>query len=237
VATTYNTRLCALSSFYKYAMRMQWLPCNPIDMVERRPRQDYAHVRPLLYVEVKEKLRQIDRSKLMGLRDYAILSCALQTGRRVGEIAAMRCGHLEVQGERLHVVFPRCKGGKEMHDLLPPAATKAVLTWLRTYYGCDLSELEPDKPVWVGLAHNKPREYRLSSRAMQVMCGRRLGTTKFHSLRHTFAHAMEDLGAKLSEIGARLGHNNLAVTSIYLLALRSAENPHGEQLGTLLGIE
>jgi len=40
--------------------------CNPIDMVERRPRQDYAHVRPLLYIEVKEKLRLIDRSKLLG---------------------------------------------------------------------------------------------------------------------------------------------------------------------------
>ena len=59
----------------------------------------------------------------------------------------------------------------------------------------------------------------------------------FHGLRHTFAHSMEDAGAKLSEIQQRLGHSNAATTSRYLSALRSDENPHGEQLAGMFGIE
>ena len=46
-----------------------------------------------------------------------------------------------------------------------------------------------------------------------------------HALRHTFAKAMEDSGAKVSKIQARLGHSILATMGRYLAALINRNLP------------
>jgi integrase len=51
-----------------------------------------------------------------------------------------------------------------------------------------------------------------------------------------FARAMEDAGAKVSEIQARLGHASLATTGRYLAALTSSENPYAASLEELYGV-
>lgn len=91
--------------------------------------------------------------------------------------------------------------------------------------------------MWVSLARNGTQGQPLSTRAIGLMCEARLGTSKVHTLRHTFAHAMEEAGAKVSDIQARLGHANLATTGRYLAALRAAENPQSEALETLFGVK
>jgi integrase len=48
---------------------------------------------------------------------------------------------------------------------------------------------------------------------------------------------MEQIGAPVSEIQARLGHKSLATTGRYLASLKRAENRHGDQLAALFGIE
>jgi integrase len=45
----------------------------------------------------------------------------------------------------------------------------------------------------------------LSIRSIANICERWLGVSTVHSLRHTFARGMEDAGAKVSDIQARLG--------------------------------
>jgi site-specific recombinase XerD len=62
-------------------------------------------------------------------------------------------------------------------------------------------------------------------------------TTKVHTLRHTFARAMEEAGARVTEIQQRLGHNDLSTTGRYLEALASAKNSHGEAVAEALGVE
>ena len=85
---TYNQRLAILSSFYGYARRQGLLTGeNPIGRVERRPVHLYGDASALAYKEVKNNLAAIDRSQPVGKRDYALLSVALQTGRRLSELA------------------------------------------------------------------------------------------------------------------------------------------------------
>jgi site-specific recombinase XerD len=48
---------------------------------------------------------------------------------------------------------------------------------------------------------------------------------------------MEDAGAKVSDIQAKLGHTNLATTGKYLTALKKSENHHSEALAKLFGLE
>ena len=87
------------------------------------------------------------------------------------------------------------------------------------------------------LATNGTRGKRLSTRSIEQICQERLGTGKAHVLRHSFARALEDAGAKMSEIQARLGHESLATTGRYLAALRADENPHADALAALFGLD
>jgi integrase len=235
---THNQRLAVLSSFYTYARRRGLLAIdNPIERVDRRPVQGYAGARPLPYLEIRARLAVIDRLTLAGKRDYALLAVALQTGRRVSELAGVRLGDMSSSGDVLTVTWRRCKGGKTMRDTLPAAVSAAALGYVRELYGAGWAALPEETAVWVSFARNGSRGKALGIQSIADICERRLGTSKVHALRHTFARAMEDAGAKVSEIQARLGHDSLATTGRYLAALRSGENPHATQVAALFGID
>lgn len=235
---THNQRLAVLSSFYTYARRRGLLALdNPIERVDRRPVQGYAGARPLPYLKVRARLAAIDRTTLVGKRDYALLAVALQTGRRVSELAGVRIGDMSLSGDILTVIWRRCKGGKTMFDVLPDAVSRAAVDYLVALYGGRWAIHPDDTAVWVSLARNQSRGQALGIQSVADICARRLGTSKVHALRHTFARAMEDAGAKVSEIQARLGHDSLATTGRYLAALRSGENPHATRVAALFGLD
>ncbi len=116
---TYNQRLAIISSFYSYALKHALLPANPIGRVDRRPVQSYGAAQALDYAELRRRLALIDRTTARGLRDYALLAVALQTGRRLSELAALRWSALQLRGDKLTIRWQRTKGGKQMQDLLP----------------------------------------------------------------------------------------------------------------------
>jgi site-specific recombinase XerD len=235
-AATYNQRLAIVSSFYTYAIRRQLLHVNPIMCVERRCVQPYAHSRALSYDEVQRCLTRIDRTTPFGARDYALLLIAVQTGRRLSELANLCLGDLRIDGGVVTVTWRRCKGGKTFADRLVPVIGQSLLQWLEQVYGPTVSVWPMDAPVWVSLARNGTRGQPLSQRGIERICDRRLGIGSAHVLRHTFAQLMEDAGAKVSEIQARLGHASLATTGQYLAALKRANNPHATVMISLLGL-
>jgi len=94
----------------------------------------------------------------------------------------------------------------------------------------------PEWPLWVSLAHNGTAGHPLTARAIAHLCEKRLGTSKVHALRHTFARALEDAGAKVSEIQAALGHADLGTTGRYLARLHQGENRHLARLSGLYGL-
>ncbi len=233
---TYNQRLSILSSFYRYAMlhAPALVKNNPITLVPRRSTQEYASARALDAEQVRAKLNAIARHTPAGARDYALLCVALTTGRRVSELAGLRRSHIELVGQRLLVRFPRCKGGKAMSDLLSAEVSSAVLSWLSlAFEGMD--HMAPEAPLWRSLSPHG-RGQALTIQSISRICERWLGTSKVHATRHTFAHSMERAGAKISDIAARLGHSNPAVTGRYLAALHSEENLFADQLAGQFGI-
>jgi site-specific recombinase XerD len=295
--TTANLRLAAISSFYRYALRHDFIRGgNPVERVERQAVQAYAAARPLAYDELRERLAVIDLSTPAGLRDYALLLLGLHTGRRVSELAGLRREHIIIRANRVEITWVRCKGGKTMRDELPRKgmqglAAEALVAWVMRLYGED-GETEPlltsemfntmhqhsgqadtsrarpspsggrseqallstspagalgiaaagwvrqERPVWISLAkRNGTYGHPLSIRAIALINEQRLGASKVHTLRHTFARGLEDAGAKVSEIQARLGHADLGTTGRYLAQLHAGENPHLARLSHLYGLE
>jgi len=234
---TYNQRLAILSSFYTFARKRGYLHTeNPITLVERRPVQEYASANPLDPATVRQRMKAIDRADLAGKRDYALIGVLLHTGRRLAEVAALHWGSVQTAEPHITLTFARTKGGKVMHDTLPIQVGRALLAWLHAFYGPQLGDLALNTSLWVSLSPNS-RGRALSKQAIGVICAQRIGTSKVHTLRHTFARTMEDAGAKVSEIQARLGHASLATTGRYLAALKRAENRHAEELARMFGFD
>jgi site-specific recombinase XerD len=234
---TFNQRLAILSSFYAFARKRGLITGeNPIALVDRRTVHEYAQAHPIDPADLKRRVQQIDRTTLAGARDYALLAILSQTGRRLAEVAALRWADLHVADNRVTLTVQRAKGGKVMRDKLNAAISRALMTWLHQYYGHEIGDLASDAPIWISLArnsHGKP----LSTRSISTICKERLGVSKVHALRHTFAHVMEDAGAKVSDIQAHLGHASLATTGRYLAALRRAENIHADEIARRMGFD
>ena len=238
-SATFNQRLAILSSFYTYAIKQEVLDKDPMDLAERRPPNTRDAAQPMDDTEIAQAFTSIDRGTLEGLRDYALLSLAVTTGRRSRELAALTWSDIRLTGkgksENMLITWQRCKGNKQMRDEIEPRTKTALLAYLRALYGADLRKLTSDAPIFVSLSRNNYRG-ALSIQAVSDICLKRLGTSKVHTTRHTFAVTMERAGASLSDVGAKLGHASLKTTSGYMKRLHSAENPHAAKLGEMFGI-
>lgn len=247
-ASTSNLRLAALSSFYVYALSQGLLRgANPIARVERRRVQAYAGATAIARETIPDLLGAIDMTTPAGKRDTALLLIALHTGRRLSELAGLRRGEVVARKGHVELIWRRVKGGLVRRDELPlrgkaALAGQILLDWLAWLTADQQPEdaavapYRPEQPVWISLARNSTYGQPLSIRSIATICEQRLGTSKVHALRHTFARALEDAGAKVSDIQARLGHASLDTTGRYLAALHQGVNPHLGKLAALYGL-
>ena len=235
-ATTFNQRRSILSSFYKYAITYEVLQYNPLERVKRQKTGKKDAARPLSSSTIKAGLARIDRRVPEGLRDYALLSVALATGRRVSELAGLRYKHLHKDGDTCVLDFDRLKGKKTATNRLEAKTTRALYTYLEAAYPGQLLTLAGDAPVWVSFS-DRNKGQALGTRTISAICERYLGTSKTHAPRHTLAVTMHHKGAKITDISRALGHSNVSITSDYLEEHLSYENPLAAALEEEFGIE
>jgi len=236
---TYNQRLAILSSFYSYLNEQARLQSstypNPIEAIEKPKVQAYAEAAPLDAGEVFDRLLAIDRSTLVGKRDYALLAIGLQTGRRANELVSLHMEHVKIAGQKITLHFDHCKGGKKKRDTLDKDTAAVFLDYLHAAYGADLYQVERTAPVWKSFSRQNKGQ-GISIHTLIDICEKHLGSSKTHALRHTFSVEMLEAGAPITELQDRLGHENVATTSLYAKRVRSAENPYSTKLSARFGI-
>lgn len=241
--STFNQRLAIVSSFYEYARRKQMLAGeNPLDMVQRAKVEDYGTAEALEHEDVRAILEKIKRTTLVGKRDYALLSLTLFTGRRVSEIANLHWGNLTIKaantkrGELVKVHFTRIKGGETASNDLDAGTSAALLEYIHALYGSELGTLPHNAPLWISFSNNSTKGQPIGIKALESICKKRCGSSKFHILRHSFAVGAEEAGATASDIQALLGHKSLATTGRYLAHFKKSKNRVGAKLETMFGI-
>lgn len=233
---TYNLRLATVSSFYQYAIQSFRYPGeNPISRIKKTKIQKYGKARSLNREDVTRLLGAIDRNTLEGQRDYVLLQVALNTGKRAHELASLRWKHVEVHGDRVTLTFEECKGHKTMYDTLATSLSKVLLRYLRAAYK-ELQNLQPESPLWISFS-DRNKNKGIGMQTIADICKKRLGVSTVHSTRHTFAHTLQEAGASVTDIQARLGHESLATTGIYLARLQSADNPYADKVAGMFGLE
>jgi site-specific recombinase XerD len=234
--TTFNQRRSIISSYYKYAITYEVTQYNPMERVKRQKLGKKDAARPLSSSTIKAGLHKIDRSTPEGLRDYALLSVALATGRRVSEIAGLRYRSLHRDDNTCVLDFDKLKGKKTGTNRLASNTTRALYAYLEAVYPGQLLTLPGDAPVWVSFS-DRNRGQAIGPRTLANICEAYLGTSKTHAPRHTLAVTMHEKHAKITDIQRALGHSNVAITSDYLEEHLSYENPLAADLEAEWGIE
>jgi site-specific recombinase XerD len=217
---TINSRLVAVSRYFKWAVKQKLARDNPaagitgLRLQRRRPRAlDRVYVRRLL--------RHI--SKAGNLRDMALVELLLGAGLRVSETLALQRGDVTLNERSGQVVVRRGKGS--VHRSVP--LTARVRTALQAYldgdktlhsYLADHPDWGDDAPFWVG--ERGPLKDRGGIFFMLKKYARLAGLDESlisaHTLRHTFAtNYLAAHPGDLRGLAAILGHANLNTVMIY----------------------
>ncbi len=249
---TVARRLAVLSSFYAFACKQiaghddrgRPIPLcayNPAAAVER-PRVDpYRQARGLSAAGAKRLLAAIPRDTPLGLRDLALLSFYLYTGRRREEVARLRWGNVEEGDDGRYLFRYRGKGGKTGLRELPSPAARALLAYLDATGR--LGTLGPNDPLWQphGDGGVKRADGALTSNAIYRrlkryarLAGLDAATLSLHGLRHTGAKLRRQAGAPIEDVQRFLDHTSVATTQIYLHATERVADPLAAKVAALL---
>jgi integrase len=246
---TRDQRLAILSSFYRYADTRHKVPfSNPITMIERSPVEAYAGAVALSEDHVLAALASIDRSTLLGQRNYALLLVLLNTGARVGQVQKLTRGALYISPSRVvTVVFRRMKGNKASEQELDPRVSAVLLGYLEALYDKPVEQIEASAPLWTVL-NDIPSPVKANGEslyckgaplgygAIRYLCQQVLGTGKVHTTRHTFSLAMLEVGATTDELQEQLHHSDPKTTRLYARHFKRQKNKHASAVASRFGL-
>jgi integrase/recombinase XerC len=126
-SATINQRLSALKSLVDYARKRSLCSFTLIDIKGLRS-QKYRDTRGRTVDEYRSVLAEIDRSTLLGKRDYAICRLLWDNALRRGEIVSLDRSNFTPQESRLMILG---KGTLELHSIdLNPAVVTAINDYL-----------------------------------------------------------------------------------------------------------
>ncbi|MBZ0150414.1 MAG: site-specific integrase [Planctomycetes bacterium] len=196
--TQFNQAVCAMRFFYRVTLPRDFV-------VEHIP---FAKVkRKLPTVLSVDEVRRL-LSAPMCIKHRAVLSLIYATGVRLNEATHLRVA--DIDGERMTVHIRCGKGGKPR--MVPMSA--ALRELLRAYWRSD----HPRDYLFPG---QRP-DQSLHESSVQHACARAKLAARIekpasvHTLRHSYATHLLELGVDLRTIQKLLGHTSLSTTAIYV---------------------
>jgi integrase/recombinase XerD len=199
--------------------------------IEHLPRARQPYSGPIVALEPKETinlLNSIDRTSVIGLRDFTLFSLLYALGLRLGEGIAIQMCDIDWCKNMLTI---HGKGRKIRMLPLTDKVAKLIKEWIF----CRAVLLNADKSEWLFLSR---KGNRLSPRTAEehfAVIVKKSGPFTMkkitpHSLRHAFASHAVDGDADVLVVKAIMGHAQLRTTEMYLHpsreTLRKAVNNH-----------
>lgn len=203
-------KLAALRSWFKYLIRAGIIEYNPAKSVSF-PKLEKRLPSPL---SIEEAVRLVTAPKadtFAGARDSALLELLYGTGARLSEIVGLNIQNLNWESGSIKLFG---KGSKERIVPLGKPGWKALKLYIEFR---NSKSKESDEAALFLNKYGK----RLSGRGIQRVVYKYMSMTvenkgkNPHTLRHTFATHLLEMGADLNAVKELLGHEDLATTQIY----------------------
>ncbi|KAF1298099.1 site-specific tyrosine recombinase XerD [Enterococcus sp. JM4C] len=211
-SATVTRMVSSLRRFHQFLRQERYTEHDPMQHIDS-PKKAQKLPSTLSLKEVERLIETPDTSKLLGIRDRAILEVMYATGLRVSELIGLKLGNLHLSIGLLQTIG---KGDKER---IIPLGDYAI-HWIERY----LEEVRPT------LTKKKPNETHLfvnnhgtglsrqgiwkNLKAIVREAGINKDVTP-HTLRHSFATHLLENGADLRTVQELLGHADISTTQIY----------------------
>ena len=190
--------------------------------------------------QVNKLLRTIDRTTLMGKRDYALLTSAFNTGLRLAELQRMTLASITEHDDDIFIVTVR--GKRNNHDpvTITDNAVDAINEYVEAYNAMlpigNIRRIEKDTPLWQALTRSgnilsvghctgtnqrtqEPTFYSpstgISQQGITGIIRKRAGIAP-HDVRRTFAYLADRAEMPIAAISRQMRHSSITVTEIYL---------------------
>jgi integrase/recombinase XerC len=206
-------KLSAIRSFFRYLVREEIIPKNPIEQVSS-PKLDRRLPSFLTKEEMEKLLNAPDLPTPLGQRDRALLELLYASGLRVSELVGLTLEQIDLESNEIRVWG---KGSKERMVLMGQPAADA----LKSYIGEGRLQLQLQSKKKTSALFLDRYGQRLTERSVQRLLNqyaKKAGIGKRvhpHMFRHTFATHLLDGGADLRVVQELLGHARLTSTQIY----------------------
>ena len=201
---TVNRYLALISHVFTIAVKeWQWMEINPVMQISK-PKESRGRTR-FLSDEEREKLLNACRSS-ESVFLFTIVTLALSTGMRKGEILGMKWENVDLNKKRITLV--ETKNGETR---VVPLVGKAY-ELIRDLY-LNIKPLSNDR---VFPSTNTPTQFRSIRTAWETALKKcEIENFRFHDLRHSTASYLAMSGASLLEIADILGHKTLQMVKRY----------------------
>lgn len=263
-------RVAALSSFYIYVSSKHVVThqdggmrplyqMNPVSPLPRHEIFQYGKAIALNADQIVALLKAVRANHtLTGLRDMALFSAYLYTGRRQSEIRELTWGDILPGGKQYQTKTKGKKDHFEKSDL-PAPVYAAIVKYLKAADRFD--GLQPTDHIFIAHSdrarHLRSRDGRslvadtyapgqqpLSSREVGRLLkkyGRKAGLDEtqlhVHVLRHSAAMLRKAVGDRLEDISQMLGHANFNTTKIYLDHMDGHKDVSWKKVEALIGLD
>ncbi len=205
-------KLASLRAYFKFLCKKGYSKTNPAKSI-LTPKLAQKLPTFLYQKEIVELIETPDDSKVLGLRDRAMLEMLYSTGIRVSELVGMNLIDIDWTDEVVKVLG---KGNKERFVPIGSYALAAIEKYLDKRYELLKRNQSPQEALFLNWKGGW-----LTSRGVRLVVNkyaRRMSISKHvspHTLRHTFATHLLDAGADLRIVQELLGHASMATTQIY----------------------
>ena len=204
--------LSGIRSFYKYLLLSGEIEQDPTELLES-PHLGERLPEVLSTDEIDQIQKSIDLSKPEGQRNKTIIEVLFSCGLRVSELVNLKLSNLYLEEGFVRVM------GKGSKERLVPISSKAIRELKYWFVDRNLMKIQQGEEDYVFLNR---RGKHLTRTMILIMLKRQAvaaGITKTispHTLRHSFATELLKGGADLRAIQAKLGHESIGTTELYM---------------------
>jgi site-specific recombinase XerD len=227
---TINRKQSSLKTYFTHLKLRQVEGADKVPFQHMtRARDPYrGPVKTLEFEEVIRLLQCIDKSNVLGLRDFTLFSLIYALGLRLGEAIAINVTDIDFTNEVLHI---HGKGRREREVPLTKPVSKLLKTWLEAR--CCMLNAFKEQALFLSKKGNRLAPRTAEDNFQKIV--KRSGPFSIdhitpHTLRHAFASHAVDGKCDMLVLKTILGHASIKTTELYIhpsmKTLRAAINKH-----------
>ena len=207
---TVSRCLASLKGFFGYLLREGIVDVNPaIHVATAKAEKKLPQV--LTGKEVERLLAQPKCTDMKGYRDKAMLELLYATGIRVTELISLNISDVNLTGSFIH-----CESkGKERIIPLYPAAVDALAVYIQNIRPQMIADMD-ETALFVNVSGDRMSRQGFWKivKSYQEKAHIDKDITP-HTLRHSFATHLLEIGADLRSIQEMMGHSDISSTQVY----------------------